>query len=358
MNKTRVAIVFGGVSSEHEISLLSATSVIRNLSPERFEQTRIGIQKNGEWFLFTGDVAEIADGSWQNNPTNRRCLISPDVSSAGILLPDSGEVLPVDVFFPVLHGKNGEDGTIQGLFELSRIPYVGCGVLASSTCMDKAVTNMLLDQIGVAQAKFVWCYAEDWNENPAPIAEEIRTKLGYPVFVKPANAGSSVGVTKVSSPDALADAMTAAAKEDGRIVIEESIDGREVECAVLGNSKPIASVVGEILPAVEFYTYEAKYQDDNSRLCIPAELPEEVTETIRSTAVRAYRLLGCTGLSRVDFFVRRSDNAVLLNEINTLPGFTNISMYPKLFAAAGVSYSELLERLIELAIERNASRIY
>ena len=352
MNKMRVAVVFGGVSSEHEISRLSASSVIRNLSAEKYDLLLIGITKKGEWYLFNGDPEKIPDGSWECDPSNRSCMISPDSSRRGVIVSD-GSFVPVDVIFPVLHGKNGEDGTIQGLLELARIPYVGCGVLASSVCMDKAVTNLLLDQFGIAQAKFIWCYSDDYLENPESVEHEIVQKLGFPVFVKPANAGSSVGLSKVKRPEDLRAAMLLAAKEDGKLVIEEGIDGHEVECAVLGNSKPIASVPGEILPANEFYDYEAKYFDDNSKLCIPAQLDNTTTETLRSTAVKAFRLLGCSGLSRVDFFVRRSDNAVLLNELNTLPGFTAISMYPKLFDAAGIGYGELLDRLISLALEKN-----
>ncbi len=351
MEKTRVAVVFGGVSSEHEISRLSASSVIHNLSSEKYELSLIGITKKGEWFLFSGDPSLIADGSWEQDRANRRCMISPDTSRRGIAV-ENGSFVPVDVIFPVLHGKNGEDGTIQGLFELCGIPFVGCGVLASSVCMDKAVTNLLLEQFGIAQAKFVWCYTDDYLENPEPVELEISEKLGFPAFVKPANAGSSVGISKVKKIEDLRAAMLLAAKEDSKLVIEEGIDGREVECAVLGNSKPIASVPGEILPANEFYDYEAKYYDDNSKLCIPAQLDEKTTDTLRTTAVKAFRLLGCSGLSRVDFFVRRSDNAVLLNELNTLPGFTSISMYPKLFNAVGIGYSELLDRLIALAIEK------
>ena len=358
MEKKNIAVIFGGVSSEHKISEISASSVINNLSAESFNIIKIGITSSGKWFLVSCETSEIANGNWETAPSNKRCVISTDPQRRGIFLSDNDEFLPVDVFFPVLHGKNGEDGTVQGLLELARVPYVGCGVLASASCMDKAVTNMLLEQIGVAQAKFIWFYVSDWNEDSAPIKEQIAEKLGYPVFVKPANAGSSVGISKVASPDKLAEAIAVAANEDDRIVVEESISGREVECAVMGNDKPIASVVGEILPAVEFYTFEAKYQDANSRLCIPADLPEEISEKIRKTAIYAYRMLGCSGLSRVDFFVRHSDNAILLNEINTLPGFTSISMYPKLFAASGVAYAELLEKLIDLAIEKNAERKY
>lgn len=356
MEKKRVAVIFGGVSSEHEVSRRSACAIMAHLNPEKYELLCIGITKQGAWYLFSGDRAQIPGGEWEQDPHNRACVLSANTAKPGLLLPDTNETLPVDVIFPVLHGKNGEDGTIQGLFELAGIPYVGCGVLASSACMDKAVTNMLLEQNGIPEARYVWCYTDDYFENPAPIEQEIAQKLGYPVFVKPANAGSSVGVSKAHCANELRKAMEIAAREDGRIVIEEAIVGREVECAVLGNRKPIASVVGEILPAVEFYTYEAKYADENSRLAIPADLPEEITETIRSTAIKAYRMLGCTGLSRVDFFVRTSDNAVLLNEINTLPGFTSISMYPKLFDAAGIPFEELTDRLIDYALERAAKK--
>lgn len=354
MNKLRVAVLFGGESSEHEVSRRSVCSILAHLNPEKYDVTCIGITKTGVWQLYTGSRDAIMDGAWENDPTNRLCMISSNAAIKGILLPDSGEVLPVDVIFPVLHGKNGEDGTVQGLFELAGIPYVGCGVLASSACMDKAVTNMLLDYNGIPKAKFVWCYTDDYLENPAPVEAQIAEKLGYPVFVKPANAGSSVGVSKVSAPEDLYEAMKVAGKEDGRIVIEEAIVGREVECAVLGNRKPIASVIGEVLTDVEFYTYDAKYKDPDSKTAIPANLDADIVEKIRTTAVEAYRMLGCTGLSRVDFFVRNSDNAILLNELNTLPGFTSISMYPKLFEASGIGTVELLDRLIELALERAA----
>lgn len=350
MNKTQVAVLFGGASSEHEVSLRSACAVMAHLSSEKYDLLRVGITKQGDWYFFEGDNAEIPSGNWINGKV-QPC----DLTRNGLRL-ENGTVLAVDVVFPVLHGKNGEDGTVQGLFDLLGLPYVGCGVMASSVCMDKAVTNMLLEQNGIAEAKFVWCYSDDYFEDPAPIAQEIADKLGYPVFVKPANAGSSVGVSKVNTPAELHEAMQIAANEDGRIVIEEAIVGREVECAVLGNRTPIASVVGEVLPAVEFYTYDAKYADENSRTAIPADLPPETVENIRRTAVKAYRLLGCTGLSRVDFFVRNGDGAVLLNEINTLPGFTSISMYPKLFEAFGIPFSELMDRLIDLAKERAAHK--
>ncbi len=355
MKKLQVAVLFGGVSSEHEVSRRSACAVMAHLDPEKYELLRVGITKKGEWLLFGGDNTQIPNGEWERHADNVPCQFSLDPHKPGLLLPAQGRTLPVDVVFPVLHGKNGEDGTVQGLLELAHLPYVGCGVLASSVCMDKAVTNMLLAQNGIAEAKFVWFYSADYKKEPAPIEREIAEKLGYPVFVKPANAGSSVGVSKAHAPAELAQAIAVAAHEDGRVVVEEAIDGREVECAVLGNNEPVASVVGEILPTVEFYTYDAKYADASSKLAIPAELPAETAETIRRTAVQAYRMLGCTGLSRVDFFVRRSDGAVLLNELNTLPGFTAISMYPKLFEASGVPFEALTDRLIALAQERFAA---
>ena len=257
-----------------------------------------------------------------------------------------------DVVFPVLHGKNGEDGTIQGLFELSGIPYVGCGTLASAVCMDKAVTHTLLSAANIEQTHYLWFYADRYLNNPEPAAvirRKIEARLQFPIFVKPANAGSSVGISKVSSMAELDAAVEKAAHEDAKIVVEEGIDGQEVECAVLGDRDAEASPVGEIGASAAFYDYDDKYKSGTSQLFIPARLDDATMEEIRRIAVRAYRLLGCSGLARVDFFVRKQDGKVLLNEINTLPGFTNISMYPKLWNFAGVSFSQLIDRLIALA---------
>ncbi len=353
MNKIKVAVLFGGVSSEHEVSVVSATSVLRNIPKDRYDVTMIGITKDGRWMEYTGAIDSIASMKWETEKA-RTAVISPDRSHHGLLLLDgnSVELRPIDVFFPVLHGKNGEDGTLQGLFELAGIPYVGCDVLSSADCMDKAVTHTILEAAGIPMAKWDCVTASDM-EHFEDIAGRMEEKLGYPMFVKPANAGSSVGVSKAKNRQQLKEACYVALNEDRKAIVEEFINGREVENAVLGNENPTASLVcGEITPKVEFYTYEAKYQDDSTELHLPAEISPELNEEIRRTAEKAYKAIGCMGLSRVDFFVKRDGSGIILNEINTLPGFTSISMYPKLWEASGVSYPELLDRLIQLALER------
>ncbi len=354
MQKKRIAVIFGGKSSEHEVSRVSASYVISVIPRDRYEVVTIGITKEGKWFLYEGETSRIADGSWENDSRNRTAFIAPAPSVSGMVVINSSgaEIIPLDVIFPVLHGKNGEDGTIQGLFELSGIPYVGCGVLASAACMDKAVTNIMLEKFGIDQAAFAWFYSYEYERDPEAVIARIESDLkSYPVFVKPANAGSSVGVSKAHNREELIRAIEIAAKEDSKIVVEENIIGHEVECAVLGNQEPFASVPGQISPASEFYDYEAKYHNAASELFIPAKISEALQEQVRQTAIKAYRLIGCTGLSRVDFFVT-DDGRVLLNEINTLPGFTSISMYPKLMAACGLEGEKLIEALIKSAFER------
>ena len=353
MNKLKVAVLFGGVSSEHDVSVVSATAVLNNIPRDKYDVVMIGITKDGRWLEYTGDISEIASMKWENEPA-RTAVISPDRSHAGLLLMDgtSVEVCPIDVCFPVLHGKNGEDGTIQGLFELAGIPYVGCDLLSSANCMDKVLTHTILENAGVPMAKWDFVTMRDMDNFDA-VAEKMEAKLGYPMFVKPANAGSSVGVSKAKDRDGLKEACYIALKEDSKAIVEEFIDGREVENAVLGNDDPKASLVcGEITPLVEFYTYDAKYNDASTKLQLPAPISEELNEEIRKAAEHAYRAIGCKGLSRVDFFVKRDGSGIVLNEINTLPGFTSISMYPKLWEASGVPYAELLDRLIGLALER------
>ena len=353
MNKMRIAVLFGGVSSEHDVSVVSATSVLNNLDKEKYDIVMIGITKDGRWLEYTGDIADIAAMKWENEPA-RTAIISPDHSHRGLLLLDgnSVEVCPIDVCFPVLHGKNGEDGTIQGLFELANIPYVGCDLLSSANCMDKVLTHTILESAGIPMAKWDFVTMRDMEEFEA-VAERMEEKLGYPMFVKPANAGSSVGVSKAKNREQLKEACYVALKEDSKAVVEEFIDGREVENGVLGHDDPVASTVcGEITPLVEFYTYEAKYQDASTKLELPAPISAELNEEIRRTAEKAYRAIGCKGLSRVDFFVKRDGSGIVLNEINTLPGFTSISMYPKLREASGEPYSVLLDKLIALALER------
>lgn len=351
--KLSLAVIFGGVSSEHEVSRMSVTSILENLSNERYEVHMVGITKEGRWLLYTGPVEDILSGAWEQGPVTP-AFLSPDPSVHGLVALRDGkaETIHVDVIFPALHGKNGEDGTIQGLFQLSGIPYVGCDTESSAICMDKAITHSLLSSADIEQAHYLWFYADRFDAAPDTIKNKIQARLDFPVFVKPSSAGSSVGVSKVERFEDLDQAIRKAAREDKKVVVEEGITGQEVEVAVLGNRDCDASIVGEIGASAQFYDYDDKYINGTSQLYIPARIPQEVSEKIRQTAVRAYRLLGCSGLARVDFFVTAGDNRVILNEINTLPGFTSISMYPKLWMAMGLSYGELLDKLIELALQR------
>lgn len=355
MERKKIAVLFGGCSSEHEVSRVSAASVIRNLPKEKYEPVPVGITKDGRWYLTEASVESMENGSWEQDEKNRPASLSPDRSAGGLIVagPEGNRTVKIDCVFPVLHGKNGEDGTMQGLLELSGLPYVGCGPLASAACMDKAVTHTLLSAVGISQAKYLWFFAHKYKTGAEKIKLKISARLGYPVFVKPANAGSSIGVSKVLREDELDEAVAKAAREDGKIVVEEAVTGQEIECAVLGNLEPEAApIIGEIAASAQFYDYDDKYKSGKSQLFIPAHLDKEVAEKVRSTAVRAYRMLGCSGFSRVDFFVRNGKE-VLLNELNTIPGFTSISMYPKLWEASGVPCGELLDRLIRLALERN-----
>lgn len=356
MSKQKIAVIFGGVSSEHEVSLMSARSILENLDAERYEVWPVGITKEGRWLLFSGPAAALTEGGWQRPDYVTPAFLSPDPELHGlvVLRQSRVETVRLDCVFPALHGKNGEDGSIQGLFQLSGIPYVGCGVLASAVCMDKAVTHSLLNANNIEQAHYLWFYADRWPVAKETIRRKIVARLEFPVFVKPANAGSSVGVSKVSSPEELDAAIEKAAREDHKIVVEEGVPGQEVECAVLGNREADASIVGEIGASAAFYDYEDKYVNGTSQLFIPARISEDAAAKVREVAVRAYRLLGCSGLARVDFFVT-PEGRVILNEINTLPGFTSISMYPKLWIAGGMSYAGLLDRLIELAHQRSES---
>lgn len=352
-NKIRVAVLFGGVSSEHEISLMSAESVLKHLS-DKYEVIRIGITKDGRWVEYIGKNEEITDQRWESNRELRTAVISPDRSHKGILMigKDKTEIVPVDVCFPVLHGKHGEDGTIQGLFRLAGLPFVGCDSISSANCMDKEMTHTILEAHGIKMAKWT-VVNEKKMQDFEQFAQQAEEKLGYPMFVKPANAGSSVGVGKAHNREELKAACETALKEDDKAVVEECIEMQEVETAVLGNSDPkAAGVVGELVPIVEFYTYEAKYIDGTTALHIPGRVSAETSLKLRQTAEKAFCAIGCEGFARIDFFVRKSDGEIILNEINTIPGFTSISMYPKLWAHCGMSYSELLDRLIQLGLER------
>ncbi len=353
MNRKKIAVLFGGRSPEHEVSLASAYSVLNNLSNEKYEIYRIGITKAGRWYLYDGPLNAIPDGRWEQSLQKRPAFLSPDCAAGGILVSekDGLKILPVDCVFPVLHGKNGEDGSIQGLLQLSGLPFVGCGTLSSAICMDKAVTHTVLSGVDIKQACYLWFYYPRYLESPEKIRIKIGARLGYPVFVKPAGSGSSVGISRVNGEEELDAAIRLAATESEKILVEEAVSGQEVECAVLGNEKPeAASAVGEIAASAAFYDYDDKYKSGKSKLYIPAHLSEKVSQELRSIAVRAYRILGCRGFARVDFFVRNGTE-VLLNELNTIPGFTPISMYPKLWEASGLPYGDLLDRLIGLALE-------
>ncbi len=350
----KVLVLFGGVSSEHDISLISAKSVIENIPKDKYEPVLMGITKDGEWYLYNGSVDALPKDKWLENKENiTPATVSLSRADHGIVVfGDVVEKIRIDVVFPVLHGKNGEDGTIQGMLQLAGIPYVGCDMISSACCMDKVYTNTLADAAGIPQAKWLGVKEYDYSKEKESILTKAEEYLGYPIFVKPANAGSSVGVSKATDKQSLDEAIIKAFKEDSKLVLEEGISGAEVEVAVLGNDEPIASVVGEVEACNDFYDFDAKYINSASNLYIPARLPEEKAEEVRRAAVNAYKALGCSGLARVDFFVRHSDGAVMLNEPNTIPGFTSISMYSKLFAASGVPYPELVDRLICFATEK------
>lgn len=347
----KICVLFGGQSPEHEISRKSVTSVLNNLDKSKYEIITIGITKSGAWYLYEGDYSYIESGEWENK-SNKKAIISPDAEDKCIIVFENdntvSKIYP-DVIFPVLHGEYGEDGTIQGLFELSGIKYVGMGVLASANGMDKIYSKMVFEAAGIPQADWVVYRLGDDKEQKF---DEIEKKLGYPCFVKPACTGSSVGVGKAHNREELVSAIENAEKYDRKVLIEENIDGHEVETAVLGNFEAEVSTVGEIIPMVEFYDFDAKYVDNSTKLQIPADLPQDTINQIREYAKKAFRALDGQGLSRVDFFVKYSDGTVVLNEINTLPGFTDISMYPKLWGAVGIEYGALLDRIIELAEER------
>lgn len=352
MGKLKLCVVFGGQSPEHEISRRSVTSVLENLDTEKYDIMMLGITKEGQWYLYDGNPESIIDGSWERKTEClKHAVISPDTKDRGILICDGDTVhrAEVDVVFPVLHGEYGEDGTIQGLLELAGLPYVGMGVLSSANGMDKAYTKIVFEHAGIPQADWIVVRTAEFG-HMEKVIESIENKLGYPCFVKPATTGSSVGVGKATNAGELENALRNAGKFSRKILVEENIDGHEVECAVLGNDDPQASVVGEILPTAEFYDFDAKYISNTTELRIPAELDPKTAEQIRQYAVRAFTALDGTGLSRVDFFVRYADHSVVLNEINTMPGFTDISMYPKLWGEMGLEYGKLLDRLIELAM--------
>ncbi len=353
MKKRSVCILFGGISPEHEVSLRSAESVLNNIDQDKYTVFPLGITKTGQWILFGGDdYSMLPGGQWQDHPGNRRAAISP-VRGQGLLIFEGEGVVsqPIDVVFPVLHGENGEDGAMQGLLQMAGIAYVGPHVAASAVAMDKTLTKLVVDNAHITQAAWQLVRSIDAEERMDKVLDSLEEQFRYPVFVKPAGTGSSVGVSKAKDREGLRKALLDASAYDKKILVEEFIHGREVEVAVMGNDAPVASVCGEIDSGADFYDYDSKYVTDTSTAYIPARIPEDVAEQVRDAAVKVYSVVGCQGLSRVDFFVTYEDNRVVFNEINTLPGFTSISMYPKLFAASGIPYSQLIDELLQLAME-------
>ena len=353
MSKTTVAVIFGSRSSEHDVSLISASNVIANINKDIYDIILIGITKEGKWLL-VDSVNDITNNAWLNSTTT--AIISPDTTHHGVMLVDKDgntSIKHIDVIFPVLHGLNGEDGTIQGLFELARIPYVGCGVVSSGMSMDKLFTKIVVDTLKIRQARYVSIRKAELTDMDTCVAK-TEAKLDYPMFIKPANAGSSKGISKAHDRAELIKGLNEAILHDSKILIEETIIGRELECAVLGggSTKPMASGVGEILAAAEFYDYDAKYNNANSKEDTSPDLPEGVEETIRDYALKIFTALDGYSLSRVDFFLEKDTNEIVFNEINTLPGFTSISMYPMLWEAKGISKADLVEKLIQTGLNR------
>lgn len=338
MKKKKVGVIFGGMSTENEVSVVSAKSILKNIDRQKYEIIPIYIDKDGAWYKYL-----------EAEETKNKQKIQNVMES----------IQDLDIVFPVLHGLYGEDGTIQGLFELLKKPYVGCGVLASCVGMDKVYTKIIFDRAGIQQAKYQ--YIRKYKENYIfvekdfqeqileleEVVEKITNHLKFPMFIKPSNSGSSVGINKAKNKEELKQAIQYATKFDKKVLIEEGIEAKEVECAVMGNEEVIASVVGEVKSAEEFYSYDAKYKNENSKTEIPANISKELEEEIQKLAIKAFKAIDGKGLSRVDFFIEKNTNKIFINEINTLPGFTNISMYPKLFEASGIPYEDLLSRLIE-----------
>ena len=390
MKKVRVGVLFGGRSGEHEVSLLSAASVLNAIDKNKYEVVPIGITKEGRWLTATEAEKLLSGKPLEHEPRHLRAGDPEATPGAAVLAAGEAVVVPpepkktggsltpfqsdsalarrasdrainVDVIFPVLHGTFGEDGTIQGLLELADIPYVGAGVLGSAAGMDKDIMKSLFRAAGLPIVKHVTFLRSDWETEPKKIQKFVEKNLKYPVFVKPANLGSSVGISKAHNGKELGPAIADAAKFDRKIVIEQGVGGkkhkaRELECSVLGNDKPQASVPGEIVPCKEFYDYNAKYLDEGSDLIIPAKLTKSETKKVQQIAIRAFQAVDCCGLARLDFLMDAKSRKIYLNEINTMPGFTSISMYPKLWAASGVTYPELIESLIQLGLDRHAEK--
>ncbi|MDL2293572.1 D-alanine--D-alanine ligase [Ruminococcaceae bacterium OttesenSCG-928-D13] len=349
----RVAVLFGGVSGEHAVSCVSGAAVCDNINPDKYEVYKVGITKKGRWLLYPGGTEAMRDGGWDTCADCVPAFISPDTTTRGLVLNHEGtfDTVKLDMVFPVLHGHGGEDGTVQGLLELAGIPYVGCGVLSSALCMDKSYANQIFDAHGIPHTPWMTVDRDEVDDMDG-LLFRMGEKLKFPVFAKPAAAGSSLGVTKARNADELKTAVRIALAHGQKVLLEQGVDGHEVECAVIGNASPHASLPGEVVSCHEIYDYEAKYESgDASKLLIPAPLPPEKLDEVRAMALRAYKACGCRGLARVDFFVEKATGRVLLSELNTMPGFTPISMYAKLLAHGGISFTDMIDRLILYATE-------
>ncbi len=344
-----IAVLFGGKSSEHEVSCSSVCNVLNLLQSEKYNVYRIGITKEGAWYLTNATNEEIKSGAWESRADNEPAWILPDPTVKG-LRTAGGEVISIDVACPILHGKNGEDGTVAALFQLAGIPQISTTMTSGANSMDKGLTKLICDKAGVPQADWVMLYDRELADMEGAISK-VEKAIPYPVFVKPASAGSSVGITKCHDRTELEQGLRLAAEHDFKILVEETIVGQEIEVAVLGNEELFASIPGEIAATAEFYSYDAKYNDSTSALFIPARLESAVLERVRTEALKVFRAMECVGYARVDFFVKK-DGGIIFNELNTIPGFTDISMYPKLMAASGVDGITLMDRLIALALER------
>jgi len=366
--RKRIALIFGGRSGEHEISIRSAAAVLENLDPAKYDVTPLAITSEGAWLPPSKGIDLLPErvrsffGERFSEPSCRRLVLAPDPSWGGLVVSAGGELHPesIDIAFPILHGTYGEDGTIQGLLEMADIPYVGCGVLASATGMDKAFMKMLFRDAGLPMCKYIWFLRDDWSADKEKVGNQVETALGFPCFVKPANLGSSVGISRADDRASLEAAIELAAEYDRKIIVEEAVVMREIECAVLGNDTPEASLPGEYIIRDEskvFLDFTEKYAGTgNNEFVVPAPVSEEVSNKIRQMAVTAFKAIDGSGLARVDFFVRKDDGALLVNEINTMPGLTDASGYPKMWAGSGKTFSEVIDRLVECAVQRHEDK--
>ncbi|MFK3937502.1 D-alanine--D-alanine ligase family protein [Alkalihalobacillus sp. NPDC078783] len=357
MERKTVAILFGGVSSEHEVSLQSAAAVIDAISVTKYNVIQIGITKEGSWYIFDGISQQIKDGSWARSPFLKRVVVSPDHHKPGLILLENESItyIQIDCYFPVLHGKNGEDGTIQGLLDIANIPYVGCGTLSSALCMDKVIAQQLVKSAGIGTTDFISFGRYEYQFEQ--VQQWATEDVGYPIFVKPARSGSSYGISKVHDEVELKQAIEQAFTFDDKVLCEGMVLGMEVGCAVYGNDYPEVGLIGEIEPSRDFLDYEDKYHSGEMKQYVPARQKEDVLRAVQQLGVQIYRILGCKGLARVDFFIKENGE-IVFNEINTMPGFTPSSRYPRMIEASGIPYSALVDELIELSMQgREVSRL-